>query len=621
MWTRNIVRNVLPFVPLFFLVCMIAVSYIPEVSAANANLFVSAENSQFDNYFVGPMVIEVVIIDPDIAATNAAQAEPDITVNGKDLRMVQAENGNWYAYFADVNQAQIADSTTSVSGIGLDFGIFCANNDGDEILGFDVSDTVGFAVDGAVPGSTQGQTDIVSEQCTSKSNGVLINNVVRQPQNVNTTGAVLPGQIGLDTNAWPFIQLYDFTPTGNVVVQYNKGGGIQTTTLTFDTVSQFVNVAIDRSMYPQGSEVHLTITDVQLNIDPTDEDSWTWDTSDDGTLRTLYQIFDKNGQTDGDGISANQFGINPSLSDLMFEDNGILKVDIDASGLETNVLSLQDNDDQRYIDGTGEVAKNSQLATDVRTEKGTLGAGTQPITVTEQGVNSGIFGSYDESDKSNIVITDNAPRGSSAIIDYNDNPLSVVVGFDFASIDIQSTDVEWNSGEEIPIVLVDGDANKNSRSDEDLDLNNPKVQLIPSLVTGNPFTLESLVSAQVSTNIVSILSIEDVQLFSQRAILTSPGLINSTGTFSLQLTLENTYNDLYNSINDPGGSFNGFNFFNYDVRSIGNSMTGGSANSVDIILSDPTGGKSVAIASNEPLQGFITLIHPSQILCLKIMAF
>jgi hypothetical protein len=38
--------------------------------AANANLFVSAENSQFSNTMVGPQVVEVVVIDSDINETN-----------------------------------------------------------------------------------------------------------------------------------------------------------------------------------------------------------------------------------------------------------------------------------------------------------------------------------------------------------------------------------------------------------------------------------------------------------------------------------------------------------------------------------------------------------------------
>jgi len=41
------------------------------------------------------------------------------------------------------------------------------------------------------------------------------------------------GQIGLDEEAWPFIQLYSFSNFGGVFVQYNKGGGAITEILTF----------------------------------------------------------------------------------------------------------------------------------------------------------------------------------------------------------------------------------------------------------------------------------------------------------------------------------------------------------------------------------------------------
>ncbi len=101
----------------------------PAAHAANANLFVSAENSQFDNYMSGPQVIEVVVIDSDINDTDEAKGEPDVTINGKILRMVQAVDGNWYGYFADRTQASIADFTaasTGISGQGLEFGTLCA---------------------------------------------------------------------------------------------------------------------------------------------------------------------------------------------------------------------------------------------------------------------------------------------------------------------------------------------------------------------------------------------------------------------------------------------------------------------------------------------------------------
>ena len=64
-------------------------------AAMNPNLSVSAENSKFDNHFSGSMVIEVVIRDSSIGDTDEGKGEPDVTLNGKSLRMVQATDGNW----------------------------------------------------------------------------------------------------------------------------------------------------------------------------------------------------------------------------------------------------------------------------------------------------------------------------------------------------------------------------------------------------------------------------------------------------------------------------------------------------------------------------------------------
>jgi len=77
--------------------------------AENPYLFVSAENSQFDNHFAGSMVVEVVVNDPDLKDIDEGVGEPLVTLNGADLRMVQGTDGSWYAYFANINQAKIAD--------------------------------------------------------------------------------------------------------------------------------------------------------------------------------------------------------------------------------------------------------------------------------------------------------------------------------------------------------------------------------------------------------------------------------------------------------------------------------------------------------------------------------
>ena len=86
----------------------------PSAFAATENLVVSADNNLFDKSFNGPMVIEVVVNDNDI--DEVGDLEPDVTINGADLAMAQAGDGNWYAYFVAKDQA----SNAVVEGI--DFG-------------------------------------------------------------------------------------------------------------------------------------------------------------------------------------------------------------------------------------------------------------------------------------------------------------------------------------------------------------------------------------------------------------------------------------------------------------------------------------------------------------------
>ncbi|MEC4849345.1 MAG: hypothetical protein RI100_09180 [Nitrosarchaeum sp.] len=583
-----------------------APSMMPVAHAANANLFVSAENSQFNNYMSGPQVIEVVIIDSDINDTDEAKGEPDITVNGKKLRMVQAVDGNWYGYFADKTMAQTADQTVvgKTTGEGLDFGTFCSSATllDPSNLNVTVSETVGIAVGAQVTGGTQGTTSPFTA-CTG-FNATDTQNVIREQKAANgfpTSARV--GQIGIDADVWPFIQLYTLSAGGNVVIQYNKGGGVQTTTLTFDTVDQFSSVSLDRTAYPRTSQVHTTITDLWLNVDPTDEDSWTFGTNSTNSEKgTYYQVFNENGDSDGDQQALGVINIDSVLGALMCEDNCRLLVNTNTQGATNPVLTLQDNGDSVLNNTSAGITADANLASEFHLNNtlaqaggpahGFLGENTVPVTITEQGPNSGIFGTYDESDTSVLKITSNAARGTSATIDYNASPVTVLVGFGFATVDIQPTDAEWTSGEEIPVVIVDSDANKNSRSDEDLDLFNTDVALIPSLQTGDPFTLgeagltapkatwfaftsiNSTIAPSGSNGTESTITVDK---FSERAIITPVKTSNQasvTASNSLVIDLRTTVDELRKTIRNPeGGSFHGFNFLNLDVRSLNTTGT------------------------------------------------
>jgi hypothetical protein len=361
----------------------------------------------------------------------------------------------------------------------------------------------------------------------------------------------------------------------------------------------------DRTVFPTGAQVHLTLTDLQLNIDPTDEDSWTWATA--GSTATFYQLFDEDGDRDADGTGG-AVDISPlqTNADYMIEKNSNIFMDVDAQSSGTEVLRIVNNDDSRTngtstVDATTVSTDGSGTITLGNTD-GTVQPPNQPVTFTELIPNSGIFTNYDNADVSNLAINADAPRGKSGTIDYNDTPKTVLVGLSFATIDMFPVDDEWNSGEVMPIVVVDNDANLNSRVDEDLDLNLPDVPLIPALKTGAPFTLGfsgvecTLVSSSCTqaamyldtavvltssasgvfalsglgsaTNVTAAI---DVNKFSERAILDATA--DLTNARALVIDYGATAEDLFGSIASTAGDgienrLHGFNLFNQDLRSI-----------------------------------------------------
>ena len=489
--------------------------------------------------------------------------------------MVQATDGNWYGYFADQKHAIRADKLAGSDGSGLEFGDFKSPSNNNATNALKKALNTQFEIN---PNDSAGvfvKTDIGSYL-----------NVIRAAKAINTDLTGKPGQIGIDENMWPFIQLYNFNPTGKVVVEYNKGGGPQTTTLKFDTVDDFAGIDLDRRTYPQGAQVHVTVTDAWLNIDPTDEDSWTWYTNGTRADDAYYQIFDDSGAVKGLNGEGNP-AMDPVNSDVnLMQEDAVFKLNVQAQGSEP-VIKLQDNDDTNY-----EAIHQEHLV--------------KPVTLTERGPNSGVFGTYDESDKSVLYISGDAERGTSAIVDYNDTPTSVLVAHDSATIEIQPSNDDWASGEAIPVVLMDADANKNSRADEDLTLSKSNTALIPTLVTGDPFTLGegsepsayfwdgtvsdeygATIATTTGTMVVStyrtISGTTDanppsdvgplVQPFSDRAMITQGS--GTTGTQSkLLFDVGTTLEDLRATISksDPNDwnneDFKGFNLLNYDLRSL-----------------------------------------------------
>ena len=509
-------------------------------AASNPNLFVSAENSQFNNHFSGSMVIEVVIRDNDIRDTDEGIGEPDVTINGKLLRMVQATDGNWYAYFANIDRATAADSTVGLIGKGLDFGSICSTADGATTIGIDLSDADGVAYP--------------YDSCNGLPNDS--NNVVRKaktPSNFPNPGQ---GQIGINDDTWPFIQLFSFS--NDVTIQYNPAGEAQRVNLEYDDIPNILLVH-DRELYPRNSEVFVNINDLQLNQDPTDEDSWTFNVV--PNPATFYQAFDNNGQESASG-TAGLVNLIPHLSSLGFEDNG------EFSMFLGSVIQLQPNDNQ-----------NDQITV----TDGGSSSFNQIVTFVEKGPNSGIFESFDHNDQSTIGIASDAPRGETGTITYNQESVSILTGFTTASLSLEpelkivSDSQSLSPGTEYSLILVDPDQNSNSGAQEDLDVFRDS-SLIPTLEIGNPITLEKSSNVVFYPNSNNFASGESVfssvpDKNSARLFLdTKTNPLSGSNFKQISLNLGITASNLKSILIDNNSGNLGTNWLNYDFRSLENDF-------------------------------------------------
>ena len=238
-------------------------------------------------------------------------------------------------------------------------------------------------------------------------------------------GDATPVALGA-TNEWPFIQTYDFT-IGDFEVIFEKAGADEVVVLDYnsDDLDDFASLEFDRASTSQESHVHITITDNQLNIDPTAEDVVLFYIGGDGSSDTALYVSFTNG-TDGFYGSPDYKAYNND-----FSDNGKLIVNNNTNSAANVVLNMSRTIDDVWAD--------------------------QHVMFWESSENSGVFTNTDDDDAANITIAADAKRGTTATFDYNDDPKSLVVANFFGVIDMDETSLggEWNSGETLIISLID----------------------------------------------------------------------------------------------------------------------------------------------------------------------
>jgi len=434
-----------------------APSMVPTAAAAGA-LYVSAENAQFDNLFGGPMVVEVIVKDPNRSMTNENAGEPTVLVDNQRLRLAQGLDGNWYGYFADsTDTATVVAVKTDALEWGTETDTNITYDSGAEVI------------------TTFDTTTYVS---IVAGDGVIDNPPTLS--NWNSTGnasCIACGQLGLTASLWPFLQTFDFTQEDFDVI-LEQAGTDEVVTLEHNNndLDDYASLTLDRSQATQDAQVMLFIVDQQLNLDPTDEDVVVFKIADSGNS-TGSGVSWTNGTIDGRYLLTAQNNYTAAGTGHGFGDNGKLLIDMNAAGADVAVLEKDATADDTVV---------------------SVNYGYTYLVFFEDADNTGTFSNVDDNDDANLEVKTKAKRGTTATFDYNDSAQSFTVANDFGTIDMDESSVgdEWNSGENLVVTLADQDLNKNTLNDEDMTLRSHNTT-IPALIIGSPITLteDSLIGA------------------------------------------------------------------------------------------------------------------------------
>ena len=356
----------------------------PVAVAQTGMLSVSATAAP-GNSFGGPQIIEIIVDDPSRSETGTGISKPDVSIDDEPLGMTQADTGKWYAYVTSTSGAVVANAALD------DF------------------------------------PDVGSEPNLASflANGI--------------TAAT-------DTNDDPLaLQAFPFDDDSDIDVVY----GDETITLHYDAdLDDLVTVSTDRANgVPEGGQVHVTVSDFRLNLDPTGADAWIM--SADGTLASL--VFGGVDDTNGD-----------NWLNVTVVDDGE-NTFVPAFGGDGGVFTVTENDKIVTVEGG-------------------------QVTLTETGSNTGVFESQnDADDSSNIVVT--GVENDDFTIAYADSDVQVFIESFDTNLEM-ITDGAWDSGESLTVRLTNENLNLNTLTEQKIEIDADP----PVLIRGDPVTLGTVES-------------------------------------------------------------------------------------------------------------------------------
>ena len=236
------------------------------------------------------------------------------------------------------------------------------------------------------------------------------------------------------------VQVFELDDGDSVEITADRD---ETVTLDYDDHSDIATISVDRNDAPAGGQVHITISDLQLNLDPTDDDVWIL--------------------TDGESAGYNNTVIAETDTPVTINFTG-------ANGKLT--VSESDRGVIMYNNGDGPVGV---------------------VAIDETGTNTGVFESQ-SGDISEISINATAVSGDTFTIAYADDDQQIIVD-DFDSTLELIADGTWDSSEPLTIRLTNENLDFNTLIDNDMVFTDDDLAV---LMMGDPVTLDNVrsVSAQ-----------------------------------------------------------------------------------------------------------------------------
>jgi hypothetical protein len=424
-------------------------SFMPVASADDTFSVTEGMLTVSSEFIQGGAILEIVVNDPDISSTeDDINDGAEIDIDGTEYTMNQAINGKWYLYVVDNSVATDLDD----DGTGFEYGIKCTTG-----LGVSANSSTLIIPSGtSVWTNTLATGSTTSDQagsCFDADNMIgTLDDTSGTTSRQDMTAAVLRsaptlsdhdgnatdlGQRGHKLNAsgygsWPYILSIELNDDN--IVKY----GDDEVNVEFGNTDDEASISIANNSPASGHNIHLTITDPALNIDPTDVDKWQFDLSE----------------------------TKSSSTSVIFATNG---TNSELSPAQQGTLGCSDN---------------CQLTSDSQS----VISGYADVIMTESASNSAVFESFNINGVSEITVTDQAAIDTATVFDYAGETQDMIIVYNDATIEFSHGSGDWAPTQVATITINDPDANKTPNDTDEFSIGD-ETSVIPTIIMGTPLTL------------------------------------------------------------------------------------------------------------------------------------